>query len=80
MSEQRFYGKGNPVLEDALVACVQWAWRTPEMRETFERDTGLRTAQSPVEAAIDQATGYDERIAEAFTKWVIENVWGEESA
>ena len=79
MSEKpNFYGKGNPLMEAMFGACVRWAWENPETREAFEKDTGMRVAQSPIDAMVDEATGYDKEVADAFVRWVIANVWGEE--
>ncbi len=78
MSEKlKVYGQGEPLMEAMFGACVRWAWETPEMREAFERDTGMKPAESPIDAMIDESTGYDEQVADAFVRWVIANVWGE---
>lgn len=74
--EGRFYGRGDPLMEAMFGSCVRWAWENPETRRAFEQETGMRSAGSPIEAMVDDATGYDEEVAEAFVHWVIGNVWG----
>lgn len=71
-----FYGKGDPLMELAFADCVRWAWGDKEMRAEFERSTGKRLPTTDLESAIDEATGYDEELAGAFARWVIEDVWG----
>lgn len=78
MSEQpNFYGKGEPLMEAAFAQCVQWTWKQPTMRREFERKTGMKLAPHGIAAMIDEATGYDEEIAQAFVRFVITDVWGE---
>ena len=71
-----FYGKGEPLMEAMFGACVQWAYKSPEMRQAFELETGYRQASDPMAAMIDEATGYEYEVAEKFVEWVAENVWG----
>lgn len=73
-----FYGKGDPIMDSMFGACVRWAWRNPEARQSFERETGMRLAESPVNIVIDRATGYEDAVMESFVRWVAVNVWGEE--
>lgn len=78
MSETKeFYGKGNPVMESAFASYIQYAFRNPQMREAFEQDTGKRLARNPLDAMIDDATGYSPE--EAFIEWAIDNHWGREA-
>lgn len=65
-------------MEVAFASFVRWAWDDPETRRAFEADTGLRSADTPMDALVDDATGYGEHRAEAFVRWVAENVWGDE--
>ena len=74
--ERTFLGKGNPLMEAMFGACVRWAWEDEEMRQAFEAETGMKLAESSIEATIDDATGYREVVAEEFVRWVVENVWG----
>lgn len=78
MSAPTFYGQGNPVLEAGFAHCVYWCSKDPEMRRRFERDTGQRipAAATPIEAAIDEATGLMDAAADAFVEWVAAEVWG----
>ena len=77
-TERTFFGKGNPLMEAAFGACVRWAWGNKEMRQAFESETGMKVAESGIDAMIDDATGYREAVAEEFVRWAIENVWGKE--
>lgn len=77
MSKQpKFYGQGDPLMEATFASFVQWAWRDEKTREAFENETGMRIARSPIDAMIDEATGYQGEVMEAFARWVIVNVWG----
>lgn len=66
----------------AFVSCMFWALGVPEMRAQFKVDTGLDVnslaGRHPLEMMIDQATGYEAKLAGAFADWVCVNVWGEE--
>ncbi len=75
-----FYGQGNPVMEIAFRDFVSWAWEDPATRAAFEADTGMKLpkpATTGLDRLIDEATGHYEEVVEAFTRWVIANVWGE---
>ena len=59
-----------------------WAWNEPEMRQLFAAKTGvdLGTATSPINAAIDAATGVRESVAAQFIEWATREHWGLEHA
>jgi hypothetical protein len=71
-----FYGQGNPVLEGAFRDCVLWAYGDSEMRSRFETEAGKRLPESGMDALIDEATGHEEVLLEAFVAWVAKNLWG----
>ena len=72
----------NPVLSIAFVDFVRFALSDDDMRQAFEADTGESFAPlikaTPLERAIDQATGREAEILAAFVDWVTVNHWGEE--
>jgi hypothetical protein len=55
------------------------ALKNDDIFEAFKRDTGLtcKPGRSGIERMIDEATGFDRKLAEGFCKWFNENVWGE---
>ena len=59
-----------------------WAWNEPEMRQQFAAKTGvdLGMATSPINAAIDAATGVRESVAAQFIEWATREHWGLEHA
>ena len=59
-----------------------WAWNEPEMREQFATATGveIRSVTSPINAAIDTATGIRESVAAQFIEWATREHWGLEHA
>ena len=59
-----------------------WAWSQPEMREQFTAKTGIviQHVTSPIEAAIDAATGAQESVAARFIEWATCEHWGIEDA
>ena len=65
-------------LAPAWVSFVLWASAQPEMLDQFERETGMRykAPESPLEAAVDEATGYGEEIAKRFILWLNVKHWG----
>jgi hypothetical protein len=78
----------NPIPEDIrhsdlmIIAwrdCLMWAQGEPEIRATFEAETGMKLpsdSASPIERMVDKATGYDAAWANAFIAWFNKNVWG----
>lgn len=58
--------------------CLHWALGEEGCVEAFRRDTGIgwRPGRSPIERAIDQATGAERHFFEAFIPWFNVNVWG----
>ena len=59
-----------------------WAWNEPEMRALFAAKTGIEIQKvtSPINAAIDAATGANESIAAKFIEWATREHWGLEDA
>lgn len=72
---------GLPLMGDAWVGCLLFCSKEPEALARFKAETGfdlpnLLTA-TPLEHAIDQATGHEKAVVVAFADWVTKNVWGE---
>ena len=61
---------------------LMWAWNEPEMRAMFTEKTGVDVAAitSPIDAAIDAATGARESVAAQFIEWATCEHWGVEHA
>lgn len=62
---------------------IAWAIKQPEMREQFTAETGHQwpsAAKNGLEAMIDGATGYHEKVAEAFMLWATKTHWGADEA
>lgn len=59
-----------------------WAWNEPEMRAQFAAKTGveIQSVTSPINAAIDAATGIRESVAAQFIEWATREHWGLEHA
>lgn len=59
-----------------------WAWNEPEMRAQFAADTGveIQSVTSPINAAIDAATGASKSVAARFIEWATREHWGLEHA
>ena len=59
-----------------------WAWNEPEMRTQFAAKTGIeiQAVTSPINAAIDAATGVRESVAARFIEWTTREHWGIEHA
>ena len=59
-----------------------WAWNEPEMRTQFTAKTGLdiQAVTSPINAAIDMATGANASVAAQFIEWATCEHWGLEHA
>ena len=59
-----------------------WAWNEPEMRAQFTAKTGvdIQSVTSPINAAIDAATGVHESVAARFIEWATREHWGVEHA
>ena len=57
-----------------------WAWNEPEMRAQFAAKTGIeiQPVTSPINAAIDAATGARESVATQFIEWATLEHWGVE--
>lgn len=61
---------------------VLWAWSEPQMRAQFTAATGIKIqpATSPIDAAIDVATGARDNVMNRFVEWATRNHWGVEHA
>lgn len=61
---------------------VMWAWTEPKMREQFTATTGLKipAVTTPIDAAIDAATGASKSLASQFIEWATREHWGLEHA
>jgi hypothetical protein len=61
---------------------LMWAWNEPEMRAKFAAKTGveLQLVTSPINAAIDAATGAHKSVAARFIEWATREYWGIEHA
>lgn len=61
---------------------ILWAWSEPEMRGQFTAKTGVevRPVTSPIDAAIDAATGVNRSVAAQFIEWATREHWGLEHA
>lgn len=62
----------------AWAACLSWAIGKAEIRAEFEAETGRRytAPKTPIDAAIDKATGYSDAYVAAFIEWANANIWG----
>jgi len=62
----------------AWLGCIHWAIGEADVMRAFEAETGLRysPAKTPLDRAIDQATGYSEDFLRQFIEWANVNVWG----
>ena len=61
---------------------ITWAWNEPEMRAQFTAKTGLdiQAVTSPINAAIDAATGANTSVLARFIEWATCEHWGLEHA
>jgi hypothetical protein len=61
---------------------ILWAWNEPEMRAQFATKTGIeiQAVTSPINAAIDAATGASTSTATRFIEWATREHWGIEHA
>jgi len=67
----------DPLKRVAWRDCLIWVSGQEHFRERFEADTGMRLATSPLNALIDEATGYNTTVCTIFIIWFNENIWGE---
>ena len=73
---------GMPFMAGAWIGCLLFCSKQEDALTGFKAETGfdlpgLLTA-TPLEHAIDQATGHEKAVVVAFADWVTKNVWGEE--
>lgn len=59
-----------------------WAWNEPQMRAQFTAATGVEISAvtSPINVAIDAATGAREGLAAQFIEWATREHWGVDHA
>lgn len=59
-----------------------WAWNEPQMRAQFTAATGVEIERvtSPINAAIDAATGARDSVAARFIEWATRDHWGVDQA
>ena len=73
---------GLPLMMEAWASFIAFSASLPEARAAFTAATGLKLEafenRSPMDAAIDKATGFDRHVLTAFMDWVTEFHWGEE--
>lgn len=74
--EVSFYGQGKPLMDAMFASFVFWAWSDPETRAAFEAGTGMKMPTTSIDVMIDEATGYDKKVAAEFVQWAIINRWG----
>lgn len=71
---------GLPLMADAWLGCVIWAAGEEECRKNFLDATGYDLnkllRRHPIEALIDQSTGYERKVILAFFDYVTEFIWG----
>ena len=81
MSERIAY-PDNPIMAGAWYAAVKWASQEPDCIKRFEEATGHKfsfsDSRSPIERAVDKATGYDQESISQFVDWFNANIWGED--
>lgn len=73
--------RNNPVMQAMFASFMNWCWGQDEMHAAHCADSGLSRPSSPrsgLEAAIDNATGYQTNYADSFAAWVIDTQWGVE--
>jgi hypothetical protein len=58
-----------------------WAWSEPQMRAQFTAATGTEIrAVTPIDTAIDAATGAGGKLVAQFIEWATREHWGLEHA
>lgn len=61
-----------PTLEETIKLCIQ----TPELIKEYERLLDKKfVPSSPIEKMIDEATGYDKKLAHDFFNFVRDYIW-----
>ena len=60
----------------AWLSCIWSVANEPNAAKLFLADTGMKLSHTPIDQMIDQATGMDRKILEAFILWVNRTVWG----
>lgn len=73
---------GWPVMHQAFVDFISFAIDKEEFREAFKKDSGIDldavVPKTPLDAMIDEASGFRDSIFTAFIEWVTKNHWGVE--
>lgn len=63
---------------DAWASCMHWAIQEPTILDAFRKATGNRwqPGTTPMDRAIDDATGAGDDFVKQFILWANEFVWG----
>jgi hypothetical protein len=69
----------DPLLWPAWYGCLHWALSEPALVEAFRAATGStwRPGRTPIDQALDDATGAARDFFVAFATWMNAEVWGE---
>ena len=71
----------NPVMAYCFAGFLRFSLEHADTLDAFRNATGIEPfwteKRSPLEVAIDKATGREKQQIDAFVDWLIENVWGE---
>lgn len=61
------------------LAGVHHGLSSPQIMAAFEAETGMayRAPRTPIERAVDEASGYALDVIRAFCQWYTKNYWGE---
>lgn len=73
--------KDHPVNISAWIGFLNWAIGVEELRQQFTEETGIlipTAPRTPLEAMIDEATGYQDDWMRKYVVWVSEAYWGAE--
>jgi hypothetical protein len=79
---QRIAYPDNPVMAAMWHGFMMFVSSEKDIIEKFEEETNLtwpfNSDISPIDHAIDQATGYDVEVVDKFVDWANKNLWGED--
>lgn len=73
--------RDNPIMGAMFASFMTWIWDQDGAHAAFCEATGhppLSPANTPIDAAIDEATGFLASYTAAFVKWAITEHWGAE--
>lgn len=71
----------DPLMQQAWVDCLRWAIHDPGILASFLAHTGMTLAplHSLLDRMVDQATGADQAIVEAFLRWFNAYIWAQDT-